>query len=512
MRLRRLLAAAVLAGGCRSTPALPFLDEPPAGAPRTVGTTLSLDAALREIETMLAGPDEQIDVARASLVMSSVLEPVDLDARLREIDAMARDLRPQIAEQTDPREQVRLLAEYLHGRVGYRYVTPKQTAADPRWIDNHRWMSQLMATRMGVCNSLATLYVAIGHRLGLPLKPVVLPQHIYVRYEDDRVRLNIETTAGGALTSDEEYVRLVGKWEAPCYGRGLTRREFLATQLANHLAVAMRHARDADALRCLDLALKVMPEFSDAWVNRGIALRRLGHPEEALKSYDRALRIDGLQGAAHYNRANVLRDLGRYPAALEAYARACVCRPSDAKYLAARAGMLALVGRNDEALQIAELAIEAAGDDADAWLAKATALGNLRRDEEAIAWYDKALEGGQRDAIVWSNRGNSLVRLGRYADAIESYAEALKLKPEYGTPWTGTGVALSELGRTEEARTAFERACRVAPRDARMWLNKAEFHVKRGEAAAARNCLQKLVELKFEVPDELRARVEALEK
>jgi hypothetical protein len=59
----------------------------------------------------------------------------------------------------------------------------------------------------GTCASLPVIYVAIGRRLGYPLKLVECKGHLFVRWEDAEERFNIEGTNRGLnCYPDEEYM------------------------------------------------------------------------------------------------------------------------------------------------------------------------------------------------------------------------------------------------------------------------------------------------------------------
>ena len=61
--------------------------------------------------------------------------------------------------------------------------------------------------RQGTCSSLPVLQVAVGRRLGYPLKLVTTKGHLFVRWEDNRERFNIETTGQGVNRFGDDYYR-----------------------------------------------------------------------------------------------------------------------------------------------------------------------------------------------------------------------------------------------------------------------------------------------------------------
>lgn len=68
---------------------------------------------------------------------------------------------------------------------------------DPRDLFVHGVIDQ----RRGTCVSLPVLYMALGHRLGYPIKAVALPRHLFCRWEDRATgeRFNIEAANAGGL-------------------------------------------------------------------------------------------------------------------------------------------------------------------------------------------------------------------------------------------------------------------------------------------------------------------------
>ncbi len=61
---------------------------------------------------------------------------------------------------------------------------------------------------------------------------------------------------------------------------------------------------------------------SNAWYNKGVALRKLGRYEEALQAIDKALKLKPDDFDAWYNKCVALRKLGRYKEAQIAFKKA----------------------------------------------------------------------------------------------------------------------------------------------------------------------------------------------
>ena len=103
----------------------------------------------------------------------------------------------------------------------------------------------LSGTRRGTCSSLPVLYLAVGRRLGYPLKLVPTKGHLFVRWEDARKRFNVECTSQGVCIYDDDHYRqwpipLKADEEATGYLKSLTAVESLAVfmNLRGHCLLA----------------------------------------------------------------------------------------------------------------------------------------------------------------------------------------------------------------------------------------------------------------------------------
>jgi hypothetical protein len=109
----------------------------------------------------------------------------------------------------------------------------------------------------GTCASLPVLYVAIGRRLGYPLKLVVGRHHMFFRWHDQRTgeRFNLEGSGVGLSVFDDDYYR---KWPHPildlnherAYGwlESLTPRVELASFVGQRAYVYRDNHRYLDAI------------------------------------------------------------------------------------------------------------------------------------------------------------------------------------------------------------------------------------------------------------------------
>jgi tetratricopeptide (TPR) repeat protein len=113
-----------------------------------------------------------------------------------------------------------------------------------------------------------------------------------------------------------------------------------------------------DAVRSFELAIRIDPNYVDAWIKKGYALFHLSEYPIAISSYDRALEIDinnseawNLKGLAYYKMKN-------YDQAIRSCEKAIDIDPNDAMSWYNKACYLTLVGKVDEGMDALKRSIE----------------------------------------------------------------------------------------------------------------------------------------------------------
>jgi hypothetical protein len=108
-----------------------------------------------------------------------------------------------------------LLLQTLQENCGVRYnpdLVDSQTGLAKQWpfVDSRDFFLNgiLGPRRSGSCSSMPVLYVAVGRRLGYPLKLVTTADHVFVRWDDGTNRLNIEGSGAGFSSFPDDHYKL----------------------------------------------------------------------------------------------------------------------------------------------------------------------------------------------------------------------------------------------------------------------------------------------------------------
>ena len=130
--------------------------------------------------------------------------------------------------------------------------------------------------KLGTCGTLPVLEIAVGRRLGYPLKLVRAKQHFFVRWEstDSKERFNIESAGDGFGTHTDEYYR---SWPEAIsdeeirlgYLQSMTPQEELAAFLGERSLVLMLNGFAFPSFDMLIKAHKITPD--DVLVRQSMA-------------------------------------------------------------------------------------------------------------------------------------------------------------------------------------------------------------------------------------------------
>jgi tetratricopeptide (TPR) repeat protein len=122
--------------------------------------------------------------------------------------------------------------------------------------------------RMGTCSSMPVLYIAIGRRLGYPLKLVTTKAHLFVRWEDDKDRFDVEATGKGMNRYDDAHFK---EWPFPVsdaeiqsegFLKSLTASEELAVFLSLRGSCLKEAGRLKEAAECYAKASQFAPTWN----------------------------------------------------------------------------------------------------------------------------------------------------------------------------------------------------------------------------------------------------------
>lgn len=172
---------------------------------------------------------------------------------------------------------------------------------------------QAFAQRRGNCLSFTNLFIALSRSVGIPVRAAVPAYVGGSEREGDLVVITTHVVAAIGMGDQLAIFDFDRTRNRPLVGAKIVGDLRLSAMYQNNLGVeALRGAKLDEALRRLEAATRLSPDFADAWGNLGVARRRSGDSDGALEAYRRALELEPRNPTVLGNLATLYRGLGKH--------------------------------------------------------------------------------------------------------------------------------------------------------------------------------------------------------
>ncbi|MCE9604943.1 MAG: hypothetical protein K8U03_08585 [Planctomycetia bacterium] len=220
---------------------------------------------------------EYLDYGKCSAWLDDAARRVDLEIRRHWYRFLAS---PKTYRESPGFFCCSMMLQVLQEDCGVRY-NPER-AVDPTWQDHKQepvfrdsrdlFIHGMIDGPGGTCGSMPVLYVAVGRRLGYPLKLVEARGHLFFRWDDPLglkrsvpERFNVDGDGHGiGVFSDEHYRTWPEPWneaerKGNLYLRSLTQKEELAAFLGTRAACLEDNGRINEAIQAYRWACGLVP-------------------------------------------------------------------------------------------------------------------------------------------------------------------------------------------------------------------------------------------------------------
>ncbi len=301
------------------------------------------------------------------------------------------------------------------------------------------WLPALLV--IGALLAVSVAGVAYGRRwafLGLAFFCILAPTSSFVPIKDAAVEHRMylplaAVIAGAVLAAAECWNRAWPPADKRRSGRALVGAAILAVAGLGFLTVR-RNAEYRDEAALWRQTVRCAPGNARAYGNLGAALvsregfeDTLAGGEEALRALDQAIALQPDYAKAYVNRGNVHAAAKHYAEALRDYNQALALQPDDAEAYYNRGNLHLDTQRCAEAIGDYNQAITLQPDYADAWYNRANAYASAGRLAEAVRDYSRAIELRPRDPAAWYNRAIVRSRLKQNSEALADLRTAREL-------------------------------------------------------------------------------------
>jgi tetratricopeptide (TPR) repeat protein len=227
--------------------------------------------------------------------------------------------------------------------------------------------------------------------------------------------------------------------------------------------IAQSESRSQEAADHFQAAIRLDPEFAEAYLALGGILVQAGRAADALPFLKRGAALQPANADARELLGVALFQTREFGASVAEFAAASRLRPESAPLLCNLASALIAAGRVPEALAYSQRATELNPASAEAFMSLGDALRLSGRGSEAIDALREAVRRKPMLPAAHNLLGTALATSGRLAEAVAAFREATRLDPTFVLAHFNLGLALRDSGDLEEARKAFSTALRLQP-------------------------------------------------
>ena len=247
------------------------------------------DPTLAHFARAVGRPDEQIELARAALLIAAAEHPdLSVDEHLGRLAALA-DGAGSARRAADPLGRLHRLREYLFEELGF--AGDHEDYFDPR----NSYLNEVLDRRLGIPITLSLVLIEVGRRLDLEMEGIGLPGHFITGARIAGEQVLLDPFDRGALLTAESCRELVGRALGrpvrlrPEHFAPVTNRQFLTRMLANLKGVYWRREAWDKVVQVIDRLLVLNPASAAERRDRGAAWSNMGRLERGAADWERYL-------------------------------------------------------------------------------------------------------------------------------------------------------------------------------------------------------------------------------
>jgi protein O-GlcNAc transferase len=245
----------------------------------------------------------------------------------------------------------------------------------------------------------------------------------------------------------------------------------------------------------------LFPQNAAYYSNIGLAYQGLNKLVEAEASYRKALKLRPNYAEAYFNLANTLKLQGKLDDAIAGYQNALSLQSNYAQAYNNQATVLQLQNKPNEAIALLQKALVIAPEYAEAHNNLGNVLKEQGRHAEATVSFQKALSISPNSAEIHYNLGIVLSALGKFDEAIQSYQKAIALRPDYVEAHNNLGIAYKESGQLDLASACYQKAIALNPGYVEAHNNLGRIFQTQGKLNEAIACLRRALMIKPDFVD-----------
>lgn len=241
----------------------------------------------------------------------------------------------------------------------------------------------------------------------------------------------------------------------------------------------------SEKLKFYTKAIEHNPEYTDAYINRGLVKNELEDYEGSIKDYDKAIELDSKCSLAYNNRGYTKHKKGDYEGALADYNKAILLNPKLNIALDNKAKLLSEVCMKDDEEFVAKYYLSSGIQEINkgnflegiknideslkhnpksdvAYFYKAVGYHSLNNVDLAYENYSKTIELNKKMVDAYYNRGQLILK-DNPKQALDDFVSAVALDPKFIDAYYAIAVIQKDLGQYNDAIKNLDKIIELEP-------------------------------------------------
>jgi tetratricopeptide (TPR) repeat protein len=152
-----------------------------------------------------------------------------------------------------------------------------------------------LRTWIGDCDMFVLFYLALGEKLSWPVYPVLLPNHLYLRWLGKNFVISWDANIGAEQDEQFYFINSLIPPKAIAdrvFLTPLSRQEIMALARHNLALTFAENNNFNEAIKILSEAIEAFPKYAMLYDCRGWCLEKNGREDEAERDYEKAIELD----------------------------------------------------------------------------------------------------------------------------------------------------------------------------------------------------------------------------
>jgi tetratricopeptide (TPR) repeat protein len=205
------------------------------------------------------------------------------------------------------------------------------------------------------------------------------------------------------------------------------------------------------------------PDSSLAHYILGVAYGKMKFFGDAITSFQQAIKLKPDYIDAWNNLGWAYTESGKFPEAVGVFEQLVKLSPKDAQVWSNLGGVQARLGHEADAVSAYQMAIQLKPDYADAHFNLGAAYANQGKFDEAVKSFRRAIKYEPKFAEAWFNLGVVYSRQGSNDEAAVFFQQAVKFQPDNAEAWGGLVKTYLAMHETDAAGEAAREMKRIDP-------------------------------------------------